>query len=192
MELDELKTKWRELDERLDRTEAKMRSMAAEITAGRLTSAKQRLTRTFRITAVLPLLLPGCFMWIFRLLGADPGIAVHVLLGLFFVAILVRQIILLRMLSKIDPGTMSVRDACAAVLRLRKVFLGGVIAGAVLAVPLLIALGIFFSTFVQSSLLYGFASGLIAGALVGVKVFLRISGEINAMRDALRDTGDEA
>ena len=45
MELDELKTKWHELDGRLSCADTKIDRLTAEVSAGKITSAKQRLAQ---------------------------------------------------------------------------------------------------------------------------------------------------
>ena len=138
MELDELKTKWHELDGRLSCADTKIDRLTAEVSAGKITSAKQRLARTIRLGIFLLAVLPLCFANIFRTGEADPGTAVKATLVLFIFAMLARQIALLVLLARIEPGAGTVRETCAAVLRFRTCFLWGVGAGIVLGVPLLI------------------------------------------------------
>ena len=61
MELDELKTKWHELDGRLSCADTKIDRLTAEVSAGKITSAKQRLARTIRLGIFLLAALPLCF-----------------------------------------------------------------------------------------------------------------------------------
>ena len=58
MELDELKTKWHELDGRLSCADTKIDRLTAEVSAGKITSAKQRLARTIRLGIFLLAALP--------------------------------------------------------------------------------------------------------------------------------------
>lgn len=191
MELDDLKTKWRELDERLDDADVKIDRLTAEVAAGKFTSAKQRLARILRMQLFLVAVLPMLFMNIFRY-GDNPdaGIAVKVLLALFIMAMLGRQVFLIITLSQIRPGTQSVREACAAVLRFRRWFLVGVVAGIALGAPFLIALGFYMSALTTPYMLYGFWAGLVVGIPLGVRIFLRMRNEINALRNALRDVDE--
>lgn len=129
MELDELKTKWHELDGRLSCADTKIDRLTAEVSAGKITSAKQRLARTIRLGIFLLAALPLCFANLFRTGEADPGTAVKATLALFIFAMLARQIALLVLLARIEPGNRTVRETCAAVLRFRTCFLWGVGAG---------------------------------------------------------------
>ena len=177
MELDELKTKWHELDGRLSCADTKIDRLTAEVSAGKITSAKQRLARTIRLGIFLLAVLPLCFANISRTGEADPGTAVKATLALFIFA----------MLARIEPGAGTVRETCAAVLRFRTCFLWGVGAGIVLGVPLLISLGFYVGSLTSPYVFYGFVAGLIVGLPLSVRIFLRMMGDINALRAALRD-----
>ena len=133
-------------------------------------------------------MLPLCFANIFRSGEADPGTAVKATLVLFIFAMLARQIALLVLLARIEPGAGTVRETCAAVLRFRTCFLWGVGAGIVLGVPLLILLGFYVGSLTSPYVFYGFVAGLIVGLPLGVRIFLRMMGDINALRAALRET----
>ena len=100
MELDELKTKWHELDGRLSCADTKIDRLTAEVSAGKITSAKQRLARTIRLGIFLLAVLPLCFANISRTGEADPGTAVKATLALFIFAMLARQIALLVLLAR--------------------------------------------------------------------------------------------
>lgn len=174
MELDELKTKWHELDGRLSCADTKIDRLTAEVSAGKITSAKQRLARTIRLGIFLLAALPLCFANLFRTGEADPGTAVKATLALFIFAMLARQIALLVLLARIEPGNRTVRETCAAVLRFRTCFLWGVGAGIALGVPLLILLGVYMGSLTSPYVFYGFVAGLIVGLPLGVRIFLRM------------------
>ena len=180
MELDELKTKWHELDGRLSCADTKIDRLTAEVSAGKIISAKQRLARTIRLGIFLLAVLPLCFANISRT-------GVKATLALFIFAMLARQIALLVLLARIEPGAGTVRETCAAVLRFRTCFLWGVGAGIVLGVPLLISLGFYVGSLTSPYVFYGFVAGLIVGLPLSVRIFLRMMGDINALRAALRD-----
>ena len=133
-------------------------------------------------------MLPLCFANISRTGEADPGTAVKATLALFIFAMLARQIALLVLLARIEPGAGTVRETCAAVLRFRTCFLWGVGAGIVLGVPLLISLGFYVGSLTSPYVFYGFVAGLIVGLPLSVRIFLRMMGDINALRAALRET----
>lgn len=187
MELDELKTKWHELDGRLSCADTKIDRLTAEVSAGKIISAKQRLARTIRLGIFLLAVLPLCFANISRTGEADPGTAVQGDAGALY----------LRHAGAADraagaagadrAGSGTVRETCAAVLRFRTCFLWGVGAGIVLGVPLLISLGFYVGSLTSPYVFYGFVAGLIVGLPLSVRIFLRMMGDINALRAALRD-----
>lgn len=193
MELDELKTKWHELDGRLDCADVKIDRLTARVAAGKITSAKQRLARMLRMQLFLLAMLPLLFSGILRSDGnAGSDVAVQVLLGLFVMAMLGRQVFLIVRLARIDPVKQSVLEACAAVVRFRSCFLAGVVIGIALGVPFLVAFGIYVGRFTTPYVLYGFWTGLTVGVPLGVRVFLRMRREIDVLREALHDVDGQA
>ena len=64
MELDELKTKWHELDGRLSCADTKIDRLTAEVSAGKITSAKQRLARWNRASFSVWTVMWVASLWI--------------------------------------------------------------------------------------------------------------------------------
>ena len=188
MELDDLKTNWRDLDGRLAGANEKIDRLTARVTAGKVVSAKQRLRRTILLGLAMLSALPMCLLNISRNAPVEPGVAVKVLLALFIMVMLGRQVFLMILLARIDPARQSVYDACVAVLRFRMCFFVGVGIGVAVAVPLLVALGIYCSRLDAPYILYGYVSGLVVGIPLGVRIFLRKLSDINDMRAALQNT----
>lgn len=186
MELDDLKTSWRDLDERLARTDARIDRLAASVTARKATSSLEWLRRRTTLFLLLVGLLPMGYAQMFRQLDEGPTTAASVCMGLFVCAMLFRQVFLLVLLSRIRPERQSVRELCRAVLHWRRCFLWGVVAGVVLAVPLFVSLYALFADLPQSDyLLWSFFAGLALGSAIGLRVFFRMLREIDDLRDAL-------
>lgn len=185
MELDELKIPWLELNERLDVADRRLERMAARIAAEKINSSLDRLRRMNRMLLVVLASLPFSYLNLCRSSDTGPGTFLSVWLALFLCAMSVCQIRMLVLLNRIRPDSQSVRETCEAVLRLRRCFLAGTVAGIVLAVPLLVALGLFVVRMTMPYALYGFGVGLVAGLLAGLRVFLRAQREIGALQAAL-------
>lgn len=75
MDLDELRNTWRKLDSRLDRLECDNARMARELIAGRVTTSRDRLSRTYRTTALVGLLLPCLAIFIIQVLKLSVWVA---------------------------------------------------------------------------------------------------------------------
>lgn len=189
MELDDLKTKWRELDERLGRTDVKIDKLAAEVAGGKFISARQQLIRINRIGIFLLMCMP---LWMGHISSCTSatslGISLNVLGAFFIFAMLIRQIILLVLLRRINPERQSVREVCAAVLRFRRCFFAGVVIGIGLGVPFLVLIGIRANEMSGPYTFYGFVTGLIIGLPLGIRIFIRVLREIRTLRTALQDT----
>lgn len=186
MELDDLKTSWRDLDERLARTDARIDRLAASVTARKASSSLDWLRRRTTLFLLLVGLLPMGYAQLFRQLDESPTTAASVCMGFFVCAMLFRQVFLLVLLGRIRPERQSVRELCRAVLHWRRCFLWGVVAGAVLAVPLFVSLYALFADLPQGDyLLWSFFAGLTLGIGIGLRVFFRMLREIDDLRDAL-------
>lgn len=186
MELDDLKTSWRALDERLARTDARIDRLAACVAAGKVTSSLEWLRRRTRLFLLLVSLLPLGFVHLIRLSGKEPDTATSVCMGIFVCAMLFRQVFLLVLLERIRPERQSVSALCRAVLHFRRCFLWGVVAGVVLAVPLFVSLFRLFTDLPESDYMpWSFLVGLTLGVAIGLRVFFRMLREVNALHDAL-------
>lgn len=186
MELDDLKTSWRALDERLARTDARIDRLAACVAAGKVTSSLEWLRRRTRLFLLLVSLLPLGFVHLIRLSGKEPDTATSVCMGIFVCAMLFRQVFLLVLLERIHPERQSVSALCRAVLHFRRCFLWGVVAGVVLAMPLFVSLFSLLTDLPESDyMLWSFLTGLTLGVAIGLRVFFRMLREVNALHDAL-------
>lgn len=190
MELDELKNRWQELDERLNAMDGKVRSMTADAAAGRIFSSRKRLERIIRMPLFVICFLPLVVSGLIRETNWHPGGAFIACFVLFLVAVAVNHVVLLAILRGLDAEKMTVREAYACSLRLRKHFIGGVMVKMLLAAPVLVLFGIALSN-TGTYAIWGFWSGLALGSVLGVRVFLKASGEVGAIQRALEELKDD-
>lgn len=187
MELEELKTAWRALDMRVGELDERMAGMAAAVARERFASAAARLRRRLRLMMAVCCLLPSN-LWMLLRRGAErPDDWLMLSLGIFVAVVLVRQLLLLDRLRRIDPLRQTVREACAAAVRFRRCFLGGVAVGVCLAVPVLIGLGLCMMRQGDAYMFYGFVAGLAIGLPVGVCVYRSMRRDVDALQEALDD-----
>ena len=83
MELDDLKTSWRDLDERLARTDERIDRLAAAVTARKVSSSLEWLRRRTILFLLLVGLLPMGYAQLFRQLDEGLTTAASVCMGLF-------------------------------------------------------------------------------------------------------------
>lgn len=188
MELEEMKNEWRRLDGRLESMEKRLDRMTLGITSGTFRSSFDRLRWRFRLCILLAVLLPVNFWAGFC--RPDSGPEMMWLLGgtcLFAVLALLQHVRLLDCLSRIDLAGQNLREACAAVIRLRRLFLRGVATRIPLAVLWLAWLGAVLWRGGNTYILYGFVMGLLVGLPLGLSVFLRIRREIDTLQHALEE-----
>lgn len=187
MELDDLKTKWQELDKRLDKMNEKTEKLAMEVITGKFTSAKQRLIRITCSGIFLLTILPFYVLRIHHSTLTSLETTCLVLFSLFIFTMLARQIVLLALLGQIKPEKQSVCETCAAVLRFRRWFLVGTALGIGLGVPLCIVFGLYVSKMITPYMLYGFITGLVIGLPLGINIFLRAWRDVRTMQTTLQD-----
>lgn len=187
MELETLKENWRALDARVGELDERLSDMAAAVVRKRLVSASERLRRRLRLGIVLCCCLP---LNLWTLLGRAqerPGIELLLPLGVFVAAVLVRQLLLLDRLRRIDPLGQSVREASLAAVRFRRCFVVGVAAGVCLVIPLLVGLGLCLLRQGNVCAVWGFVTGLAVGVPIGVRVYLKMRRDVDLLQQALDD-----
>lgn len=187
MELENLRNAWRAHSACNEHTEADWERMTARVTAGKMQSSTQRLLLRWRIIGILVALLPLQLFPHFRDGDATIRYAGWVLLGLFVIAAFSRICRLRGLLQEIDPATRSLRETCAAVVRLRRSFLHGTVINAILAMLLLGTLALHQWTLNQTDWLYAFGIGLCVGIPLGINLFYRTLQDIEALAAALRN-----
>ncbi|MDE6623252.1 MAG: hypothetical protein K2K30_02535 [Alistipes sp.] len=188
MELEELKNEWQRLDDRMDRMEQRMGRLTAGGVAGSFRPAFDRLLRRFRLSIVVALLVPMNFWGAFCRYGAVvemmPLLAA---ICLFAVAVIVQNLLLQDRLRRIDPAGQTLREACAAVIRLRRLYLRGVACCVPFAALWILWLGGVLWHRGDAYVLYGVATGAIVGLPLGTVVFLRNCRAIDALQQALEE-----
>lgn len=187
MELENLRNAWHAYDACNGHPDADWERMTARVTAGKMQSSAQRLLLRWRIIGILVALLPLQLFPHFRDGDATIRYAGWVLLGLFVIAAFSRICHLRGLVQEIDPATRSLRETCAAVVRLRRSFLHGTVINAILAVLLLGTLALHQWTLNQTDWLYAFGIGLCVGIPLGINIFYRTLQDIEALAAALRN-----
>lgn len=191
MELENLRNSWRAYNACNEHSEADWEQMTARAAAGKMQTSMQRLQRRWRIVGIIAAVFPLQLFPHFQ--GGDPTIryAGWILSGLFVATVLLRIGRLRGLLREIDPVTGSLRDTCAAAVRLRRNFLRGVAINAMLAVLLLGTLALHQWQLNRPDWLYAFGIGLCIGIPLGLHIFHRTLQDIEVLETALRNV-DEA
>ena len=111
MELEELKQNWNIMEERLGRLEMEQRQQLNNKVVSKVKQVQDRVLRRF---TVLILCLPLMAWLLVRNQVYDFSVLTWVLLFLFVVVILARQLTWMLLLRKIDCLKMTVREVCLA------------------------------------------------------------------------------
>ncbi len=187
MELENLRDSWRAHNACAEHSEADWERMTARAATGKMQNSTRRLLLRWRIIGIVAAMLLVQLLPQFQ--GGDPTIrhAGWMLSGLFVVAVLSRIGRLQGLLRKIDPAARSLRETCAAVVRLRRSFLHGVVLNAILAVLLLGTLALHQWQQNHTDWLYAFGIGLCVGIPLGINLFYRTLQDIEVLAAALRN-----
>ncbi len=184
MELEELKQNWNIMEERLGRLEMDQRQQLNNKVVSKVKQVQDRVLRRF---TVLVLCLPFMSWLLVRNQAYDFSVLTWVLLFLFVVVILARQLTWMLLLRKIDCLKMTVREACLAESRFRMSFKVGIAVSVLCAVPLLASMIWDMSQMGNRYMLIGVWTGLVVGLLIGIRVFLKAWSGIKELKEAITD-----
>ena len=190
MELENLRDSWRAHSACNEHSEADWERMTARAATGKMQNSAQRLLLRWRIVGIVAAMLPIQLLPQFRGGEATIRYVGWILLGLFVVAAFSRICRLRGLLQEIDPVVGSLRETCAAVVRLRRSFLHGVVINVTLAVLLLGTLALHQWTLNHTDWLYAFGIGLCVGIPLGINLFHRTLQDIEVLAAALRNVDE--
>ncbi|MCD8093774.1 MAG: hypothetical protein LUF01_13500 [Bacteroides sp.] len=184
MELEDLKKDWNEMEERLGRLEMETHQLKHKAVNSKVEQMRKRLLlrQTFFV-----LFLPWFFYQIVRNSEFDFSTLTWSLLGVFIVAILVRQLVWLLLLRKIDCLRQTVREVCLVENRFRLSFKVGIVGCLICAIPLLVSLIWDIAGMGDKYLLIGAWTGLAVGLLLGIRLFLKAWRGVKELREAIAD-----
>lgn len=192
MDIDRFKEHWKQIELRNESLEEENRRLVERIKRGRFTGDVDRLKGiTRRIMAVC---VAGMVMGF--IFAGDTAQAIMpgwllTFYELFFVVMLGLQCYQYSLLSNIDYGQMSLREAMTSTCRYKVVRMRSKMVGYILCLPLCFCL---IKTSYESGgrpALYGGIVGLVIGGLIGFFVDLRLRRTISAMISDLKANIDD-
>lgn len=191
MELDELKSKWKELDKHVNAQDEKIRELTDLVITNKVKFPLAMLRRHCLVSVCfIPFLLPF-FFWAYDFVGLNcpewQKMLLYVLTWVFVVYCFAREVYFIFDLKDINIGRESAMEALKRIIKFRKHYNNGVLIAAVIgAVFIWVMLCSFDSVF----LLGGFV-GLIIGSIFANKMYKKYILAINEMEQALQEWIDE-
>ena len=191
MELDELKNRWKQLDNHVKSQDEKIRQLTDQVIASKVKSPLNTLRQHCIIAAVVvPFLLPF-FFWAYDYVGLTcpewQKTILYALTILFIGFTLVRELYFIYDLSKIDICKDSAIESLQRTIKFRRHYKWGVL------IDLII--GIAFITVAFSALnkefMYGVFIGGIVGGFIGTKLYRFYNRTINDLESALVEWNSE-
>ena len=167
MDIEQLKSTWRMMGERIDNLESENRRMAERLAAGKASTAQHRLARTALRGVYCGVLLPLLAPLLYYVLGFQPWIAVSY--GIFGIVMAIVNIAFYRSIVRTDYMSLPLVDAMMGAVRirtnLRRIRILSISLG------LAIVFSLIFDTIerYEMSILTGMAVGFVCGLLIGLK-----------------------
>lgn len=167
MDIDQLKSTWRQMGERIDNLERENRRMAEQLAAGKATTAQQRLAKTALRGVCCGLLLPVLAPLLYYYLGFQPWIAV--LYGIFGVIMGVANIAFYRSIIKADYMSLPLVNAMISAVKIRTNLRNIRILGFSLGMAIIFSLVMDALERLEVSILIGMIAGFACGLLIGLR-----------------------
>ena len=187
MELEELKNKWKELDNYVKSQDEKIRELSDQVISNKVKSPSAMLRRHCVISVCfIPFLLPF-FFWAYGFVGLNcpewQKMLLYMLTWAFVVYCFALEIHFIFDLKDINVGRETALQAIKRIIQFRKHYKNGVLIAAVMGgVLMLVMLSSFNSAFLTGGIV-----GLIIGSIFGAKMYKKYINAINEIEQALQE-----
>lgn len=187
MELEELKNKWKQLDEHVKAKDDKIRELTDRIMAGKVKSPLMLLRRHCIIAAIfIPFLLPfffGAFYFIGLECAEWQRTLLYILAWAFVLFSFARELYFINDLKHINIGRETALESLKRTIRFRKHFHWWLVADVILGF-------MFIATFISCiglKHIVGGAIGGVIGGMIGYRIYRKEVHAINDLESALRE-----
>lgn len=185
MDIDQLKKTWQSQSARLDRLEAQNRELRRTMREDKLLGRRSRLLRTYTWLIVLSVVMIPFVLLVFPHLELPLYISVMFAVAMSVLALMNSYVY--RLIERIDPTAMSLRDMLAHVVGLeisrRRLRYCSMVIGVVV-------IAVFMYTLYENeeySPMCGGVVGGVIGLVCGLRKEAEIKAQIRAMKEMLRD-----
>lgn len=191
MELNELKNKWKALDEHVKAQDKRITQLTDQIISGKVKSPLDTLRRHCIIAAIfVPFMLPF-FFWAYDFVGLTCGESqkqlLYVLTWLFVGFTFVREVYFVIDLKGINISKATAIESLQRTIKFRKHYKWGV------TIDLFIGIAFIATAFasMNEEFMYGGIVGGIIGSVVGAKMYRFYNRTINKLESALSEWNEE-
>ncbi len=191
MELDELKNKWKQLDEHIKVQDVKIKELTDQIMQGKVKSPLETLKRHCIISAILvPFLLPF-FFFAYDFVGLNcpnwQKILLHTLTIVFVVFTFLRELWFIYDLKHINISKKSAVESLKQAIKFRKHYHWGVTIDIIIGLIFIIVIMYSFN----NELILGGIIGLIIGSIIGYKMYRYYIHTIDELETALLEWSED-
>lgn len=191
MELNELKNKWKQLDDHIKSQDEKIQRLTDQVIAGKVKSPLTTLRRHCLIGAIfVPFMLPF-FFWAYSFVGLTCGesqkLLLYTLTWIFVGFTFVRELYFVFELKKINMSKASAIESLKRTIKFRQHYKWGV------TIDLFIGIAFIVVAFasMNEQFMYGGIVGGVIGGIVGAKMWRFYNRTINNLESALREWNEE-
>ncbi len=184
MDIEQLRSTWRQMGPRIDNLERENRRMAERLAAGKATTAQRRLAKTALRGVFFGLLLPLLAPLLYFYLGFQPWIAA--LYGFFGIIMGVANLLFYKSIVKSDYMSLPLVNAMLSAVKIRANLRNIRILGICLGCGIISSL--IFDTIerYEMSILAGMIIGFVGGLIIGLKKWREQSALSKAIIQELR------
>ena len=191
MELDELKNKWKQLDDHVKSQDEKIRQLTDQVISGKVKSPLNTLRRHCIIAAIFVPFMAPFFLWAYDFVGLTCGdtqkMLLYALTLLFVGFTYFRELFFVIELKKIDVNKASAIESLKRTLRFRQYYKWGVIIDLFIGIAFLL---VAFAS-MNEQFMYGGIVGGFIGGIGGAKMWKFYNRTINDLESALHEWNED-
>ena len=179
MELEEIKSAWKDLNDRLEKAEAFNKRIMEEMLNSRHQSAKEKLMKYERFYLVVSLLSIGMFT-VFYYAGVYP-FGLTMLMNVVMLLAAVLQIYKIHLLRQMDFSRCSTSELLAKAIRFKVITRMRTIIGMILLLPILVFMFILNRDLLKPEFIVGMVVAIAVGLVIGLTSFFRNLKDIDKL-----------
>lgn len=185
MELEEIKSAWKDLNDRLEKAEAFNKRIMEDMLNSRHQSAKEKLMKYERFYLVVSLLCIGMFTVIYYA-GAYP-LGFTLVMNVVLLLAAVWQVYKIHLLRQMDITQCSTSELLAKAVRFKVITKMRTVVGMVLLLPILAFMFILNRDFLKPEIMIAMVVGIAVGLVIGLTSFFRNLKDIDRLVKSVKN-----
>jgi hypothetical protein len=188
MELDEIKTVWNELNNRLEKTEILNKRLITDMLTSRQQSAKDKLMK-YEVSFFIFSLVFTLLTWIEYLMGIF-SLPTSLLFGFVFIASAFWQVYKIYLLRQMKIDIRSTAELLQKAIRFKVITRMRTVVGLIMLIPIFALIFILDKSFNTAPMIVAVCVGGGIGLVIGLILFFRNLKDIDSLVKSYKDIGD--